>query len=88
MHQMDSSIANNRKQFHQLQNENYLTLMGQEEYVNPATDEIETGSSIWEHRWVNADGGEFYTDSEDDPNQTEALSRSDWMSTPIRPRNS
>lgn len=64
-----------------------MTLMDQEEYINPYTGEPETGSNQWEYRWVNADGDEFYTDDEDhDPNVPSLLNRSDWKRTPVQPR--
>ena len=53
MQQIDHDMTNNRLQMQQLQNENYLALMGHEEFVNPDTQAIETGSNAWEHRWVN-----------------------------------
>jgi hypothetical protein len=86
MQQVNRGNANSAMQFHQLQNANYLILMGHEEYVNPETNQIETGSNAWRYRWVNADCGEFYTDNDDDPNHLEILSRSDWVHTPSRPR--
>lgn len=68
-------------------NDNYLTLMDLEEYVNPYTNEPEVGSNQWHHRWVTEDGTEFYTDlGEDDPNVAGLLNRTDWRRTPIRPR--
>jgi hypothetical protein len=68
-------------------NDNYLTLMELEEYVNPYTNEPEIGSNQWHYRWVTEDGEEFYTDSEEhDPNIASVLNRTDWRRTAIRPR--
>lgn len=86
MQQVDHDTVNNRMQMQQHQNENYLTLMGHEEFVNPETNDIETGSNVWQNRWVSADGDEFYSDNDDDPNQSQELSGKKWMLTPIRPR--
>lgn len=71
----------------EIRNDNYLMLTNQEEYLNPYTHEIDTGSNEWQYRWVSGSGDEFYSDREDaDPNQAEILRRSDWKRTPIRPR--
>ena len=61
--------------------------MDQEEYINPFTNEPETGSNQWQHRWVTDAGEEYYTDTEDDdPNITGVFNRSDWQRTYVRPR--
>lgn len=71
----------------EIHNDNYLTLMNQEEYINPFTNEPETGSNQWQYRWVTAGGEEFYTDNEDhNPNVWGLLNASDWRRTAVRPR--
>jgi hypothetical protein len=71
----------------EIQNDAFLTLMEQEEYLNPYTQEVEVGSNQWDYRWVTADGDELYTDEQDiDPNVDGCLNRSDWQHTPVRPR--
>jgi hypothetical protein len=86
--QLDREIVQHRMQTNaEITNDNYLTLMELEEYVNPYTNEPEIGSNQWHHRWVTEDGEEFYTDNEaHDPNIAGVLNRSDWRRTPIRPR--
>jgi len=85
---IDREIAQHRVETNaEIMNDNYLTLMELEEYVNPYTKEPEVGSNQWHHRWVSEDGAEFYTDlEEDDPNISGLLNRTDWKRTPIRPR--
>lgn len=71
----------------EIHNDMFLTLMQQEEYVNPFTREIETGSNQWRRRWINPDGQVIYTNDEDyDPNVDLRLNRSDYRRTPVRPR--
>jgi hypothetical protein len=85
---MDREIVQHRMQTNaEIMNDNYLTLMELEEYVNPYTSEPEIGSNQWDYRWVTESGEEFYTDNGDhDPNIASVLNRTDWKRTPIRPR--
>jgi hypothetical protein len=65
----------------------FLTLTGQEEYVNPYTKQVEIGSNEWKYRWVNESGEVAYSDDSNyDPNQDLTLNRSDFKKTPVRPR--
>jgi hypothetical protein len=88
LQQMDRQIVEHRQRTNaEIQNDAYLTLMDLEEYVNPYTSEVDVGSNQWQHRWVNENGDEYYTDREyDDPNTPGILNRTDWKRTPIRPR--
>lgn len=88
MQQIDREIADHRSRTNaEIQNDTYLTLMEQEEFYNPHTERIETGSNQWNYRWVSSDGAEFYTDREDDdPNIPNLLNHSDWTRTPVRKR--
>jgi hypothetical protein len=71
----------------EIHNDMFLTLMDQEEYINPYTNEIEVGSNQWKYRWVNGSEEVIYTDSEEyDPNSDVELNRSDYKRTPIRKR--
>ena len=85
---VDREITQHRMETNaEIMNDDYLTLMELEEYVNPYTNEPEVGSNQWHHRWVTEDGAEFYTDvGEDDPNISGLLNRTDWRRTPVRPR--
>lgn len=42
----------------------YLNLTSQEDYINPYTQEVETGSNQWNYRWVDDLGNILYTDDE------------------------
>lgn len=88
MQQMDREIQDSHMRTQaEIMNDNYLNLMSLEEYVNPITNEIDTGSNQWDYRWVNPNGDELYTDDEsDDPNIPGLLNRSDWQKSKIRPR--
>jgi len=72
----------------EIRNDAYLFLSNQEEYVNPYTNEIDTGSNQWRNRWVTSSGDEFYTDDDQfDPNTDGGiLNRSDWQQTKVRQR--
>lgn len=43
----------------------YLNLTDQEDYVNPYTQEVERGSNQWDYRWVDDLGNVIYTDNEE-----------------------
>lgn len=88
MQQVDREITEHRSRTNaEIQNDAYLTLMEQEEYVNPHNGEIDVGSNQWQHRWTTEDGAEFYTDNEThDPNTAGLLNRSDWKRSRVRPR--
>lgn len=53
----------------EIHHQSYLNLTSQEDYINPYTKEVETGSNQWDHRWVDDLGNVIYTDNgEYDPN--------------------
>ncbi|MCB0730203.1 MAG: hypothetical protein KDC88_04140 [Ignavibacteriae bacterium] len=71
----------------EINNDMYLTLTEQEEYVNPYTNEVEVGTNQWKYRWVNESGDVIYTDNEDyNPNIDINLNRSDYKRSQIRKR--
>lgn len=84
-----NEIVEHRRMTHaEIRNDSYLMLTGQEEYVNPYTNRIDTASNEWSQRWVTANGEEFYTDDESfNPNHDERLNRVEWQHTPVRPRH-
>ena len=43
----------------------YLVLTDQEDYINPYTHEVETGTNQWDYRWVDDLGNVLYTDNEE-----------------------
>lgn len=65
----------------------YLTMMEQEEYVNPFTRQIETGSNQWQYRWENRQGDIIYTNQADyNPNHDVHLHLSGFKRTKVRKR--
>jgi len=43
----------------------YLNLTGQEDFVNPYTKQVERGTNQWDHRWVDDLGNVIYTDNDE-----------------------
>jgi hypothetical protein len=85
LQQMDAEITQNQAQTNaQINNDMFLNLTGQEEYVNPYTKKIETGSNQWNYRWVNKDNEIIYTDDINyNPNQDLTLDRDDYKLSAI-----
>jgi len=85
---IDREIVEHRQKTNaEIHNDMFLTLTDQEEYVNPYTNQVETGSNQWQYRWVNESGEVVYTNREDyNPNQDVNLNRSDYKKTPVRKR--
>lgn len=86
--QIENAIVEHRQKTNaEINNDMFLTLTEQEEYVNPYTNEVEYGSNQWQHRWVSESGEVIYTDNEDyDPNVDINRNRSDFKRTQIRKR--
>ncbi len=79
--------SNTNQTMAEIQHEIYLNIIDQEEYVNPYTNEIETGSNHWAHRWQNESGDIIYTNQEGyDPNTDIKINRSDFKRSWIRER--
>lgn len=79
--------AHRQKTNAEIHNDMYLNLTGQEEYVNPYTNEIDMGSNQWKYRWINESGDVIYTDNGSyDPNFDIDLNRSGYKKTPVRKR--
>ena len=65
----------------------YLTLTGQEDYVNPFTHEVERGSNDWKYRWVTPSGEEVYSNADDyDPNSDLTINHTGFKRSVVRPR--
>jgi hypothetical protein len=65
----------------------YLTLTGQEDYVNPFTKEVQRGSNEWKHRWVTPSGEEVYTNLDSyNPNSDASVNRTDFRRSAVRQR--
>ncbi|MBU0515331.1 MAG: hypothetical protein KJ621_11220 [Proteobacteria bacterium] len=57
----------------------------QQAYVNPYTNQVETGSALWRCRWVSPDGRVIYTNDRGyDPNQDRRLKGWNWKKSPAR----
>ncbi len=85
---IDRQITEHRRlTVSEINNDMFLTLTGQEEYINPHTGRVELGSNEWHYRWVNPAGEQVYTDdSYYDPNRDPSATRSDFKRSPVRPR--
>jgi len=71
----------------EINNDMFLNLTEQEEYVNPYTKEVEIGSNQWRNRWINESGDVIYTNDDNyDPRTDFNLNRSDFKKTPVRKR--
>ncbi|NPU84784.1 MAG: hypothetical protein HPY65_09875 [Syntrophaceae bacterium] len=86
LNRIDREITAHRTRTQQaIQKDQYLTLTGQEDYVNPITGKVERDTSDWSRRWVNANGDYIYSnDTTYDPNRDPGLPRQDFRLT--RPR--
>ena len=85
---VDAEIAQSRSAtMAQINNQQYLTLTGQEQYRNPFTGETELGSNEWKYRWTNSAGEPIYTDDESwDPNTDPRLRLSGYQRSPAQAR--
>ena len=88
--QIDQQMTEHRqKTYAEINNDAYLTLMGQEEYVNPYTKEVEIDSGYWKHRWTTESGDILFTNDESyDPNTDPhcPINRTDFKRCVVRPR--
>jgi hypothetical protein len=83
---IDKEIAAHRTRTQQnIQTDQYLTLTGQNDYVNPITGRTERDTSDWKQRWVNPSGEYIYSnDTSYNPNADPNNPRHDYQIT--RPR--
>jgi hypothetical protein len=88
INRIGQEIANHRGETNaEIHNDMFLTLTEQEEYVNPYTKEVETGSNQWDYRWVNQNGDVIYCNEQGyDPNNDINLNTSGFKRTPVRER--
>ncbi|MBI5545346.1 MAG: hypothetical protein HY901_15770 [Deltaproteobacteria bacterium] len=88
LQQIDKEIAESRSRTQAaIQSEAYLTLTGQEEYLNPFTGRPELGSNEWKHRWESSFGEVIYADDGAwDPNLDPALHVQGFQRSKVRPR--
>ncbi|MFO0580862.1 MAG: hypothetical protein U0229_01175 [Anaeromyxobacter sp.] len=85
---LDREIADSRaRTMAQIQDQQYLTLTGQERWVNPHTGRPELGSNEWSHRWQDGSGRVIYTDDGAwDPNHDPALHLSGFVRSQVQRR--
>ncbi|MCU0914778.1 MAG: hypothetical protein MUC88_09470 [Planctomycetes bacterium] len=85
---IDQQIVEHRNQTHaEIRYEDYLTLTGQEDYVNPYTKEVERDTAEYKHRWTTQQGDMIYTNASGfNPNSQRDLNHQEWKLTPVRPR--
>ncbi len=85
---IDREITEHRRRTNEeINNDMFLTLTGQEEYVNPYTNEVERGTNEYKYRWENASSEIVYSNEEYyDPNHDTALNRSDFKRSQVRKR--
>jgi len=84
----DNEITANRQRTNaEIRNDQYLTLTGQEDYVNPYTKEVERGTNEWSNRWVDTSGNVLYTnDASYDPNVDPELNKTGFKRSAVRKR--
>jgi hypothetical protein len=89
INRIGQEITSHRQKTNELiQHESYLTLTGQEEYVNPYTNEVEMGSNQWNHRWSSNSDFVIYTDDPNfNPNDIPALSHFEYKRSPVVDRS-
>jgi hypothetical protein len=82
-------VAHRQRTNAEINNDMYLTVTGQEEYINPYTKEVERDSGDWKYRWVTEGGQVVFSDDPDyNPNYDPArpFNRSDFKRSEVRPR--
>lgn len=63
----------------------FLNLTDQEDYINPYTGQVETGSNQWKHRWVDDLGNVLYTDNSSyNPNLDTDLNMSGFKRSKVK----
>jgi len=84
---IDGEIARSRADTMSTIQQQYLTLTGQQLYVNPRTGREELGSNEWKHRWVDGSSGVTYTDDPNwNPNLHPELRVSGFERSPVKRR--
>lgn len=88
LQQIEREIVEARQKTNaQIQHDQYLSLMGREEYVNPFTGGTEQGTNEWNYRWQNERGEIIYTDNTNyDPNRDPSLQVQGFKRSQVKPR--
>jgi hypothetical protein len=78
-------LANKARSNAEIRHDSYLTLTGQENYVNPFTGETEIRPDGWKYHWENPNGEIVMSNRQSyDPNHDNAINRSDFKPSPVR----
>jgi hypothetical protein len=85
---IENEIVEHRRQVNaEIRHDTYLTLTDQEDFKNPFTNRIETGSNQWARRWVDASGRVIYSDDTGyDPNTDPDLGLAGFQLSKVRAR--
>lgn len=88
INRIENEINQNRQKNNAIiQNDMYLNLTGQEEYINPFTNETETGTNQWNHRWSGSNDFVIYTDDPNfDPTRVSELNHFEFKRSPVKKR--
>jgi hypothetical protein len=88
INRISNEINKNRQKNNAIiQNDMYLNLTGQDEYINPFTNEIETGTNQWTHRWSGNNDFVIYTDDPNfDPNRVPELNHFEFKRSLVKKR--
>jgi hypothetical protein len=88
INRIGQEIANHRNKINSsIQNDMYLTLTGQEEYVNPYSGETEIGTNKWNHRWSSNSDFVIYSDDPNfDPNRVPELNHFEYRKSQVKSR--
>jgi hypothetical protein len=86
--QLDAEIVAHRQKVNaEIRHNGYLSLTGQEDYVNPHTGETEIRPDGWKYHWQNPSGEVIVSnDGNYNPNHDVNLKRSDFKKSAVRPR--
>ena len=80
-------VEHRRQTYAEIRHSHWLSITGQNDYVNPHTGEVETGADGWKHRWVNSAGDVIYTDDPSyDPTRDPRVGRTDFKQSQLQPR--
>lgn len=80
-------VAHRQSTNAEINNDMFLTLTGQEEFVNPFTDDVEIDTSEWKYRWTDPNGMRIFSNQEAyDPNHDIDLNKTGFKRTPVRER--
>jgi len=83
-----NEIVDNRRQVNaEIRHEDYLFLSGQNDYVNPYTNEVEQRPDGWKYHWQNGNGEIIMTNDDSyDPNRDQHIRRTDYKRSQVRQR--